>query len=311
MSRASRPSLECLEGRIVLSDVNLTISTDRANYSPGQPVLLTLTETNVSDHDVNVIVGPTNDGFDVYNTSTSVWKSNVGIQPQFLAAETLKPGESITHTAVWDADTTPGTYRATSQVQYYGETAGIAYFNVGLATPQGPGTSTGSGSISPSNPSPSDQSTSTPITPVSSQPNPSPSNPVPTSPIGSAPVSTNTASKLNLGVRPDRSTAKLGQSIQLMLTETNTGHTAAPVLQGAQIVSAVVKNSKGQVVWRYHDARALPTYTGTLAAGASRKLAVAWDGQANIAGAGVTAGTYTVIVTLDGRQARTHVRLTR
>jgi hypothetical protein len=53
MSRQLRPSLESLETKTLLSDLSVSVTTDKSSYAVGQPVHMTFTETNVSNHDVS------------------------------------------------------------------------------------------------------------------------------------------------------------------------------------------------------------------------------------------------------------------
>lgn len=70
--------------------------------SSGTVVTLTFTEKNVSHHQISVDYGPQTDGFVVKRDNIVIWESNVGIQPAFVARETLNPGQSFTTEATWD-----------------------------------------------------------------------------------------------------------------------------------------------------------------------------------------------------------------
>ena len=116
------PAVERLEGRALLSaglrraqipvappmvapvsqGVKVVLATDRQVYHRGQPVVMTLTETNTSNHAVTVPLGPSTDGFYVTQNGREVWASNTGPQPLFIVLKTLKPGESFTLSATWD-----------------------------------------------------------------------------------------------------------------------------------------------------------------------------------------------------------------
>jgi len=80
----------------------VSLTTDRSYYNLGQPVNMTLTETNNSSHDVTVDFGPTIDGFSITHNGATVWVSNHGPQPQYILWETLKPGQSFTLKATWN-----------------------------------------------------------------------------------------------------------------------------------------------------------------------------------------------------------------
>ena len=93
----------------VPGSISTTFTTDKSDYSVGQPVQITLSETNTSNQPVTVNTGP----------------SEFQITDEFLAAdvtgtggtqsstEMLLPGQSFTQTATWNGvtniGTTPGT----------------------------------------------------------------------------------------------------------------------------------------------------------------------------------------------------------
>ena len=79
------------------------LTTDHSIYQLGQPVNITLTEKNISSHDVQVEFGPSIDGCSITYNGSPVWSSNKGVAlPQFIALETLKPGQSFTLNATWN-----------------------------------------------------------------------------------------------------------------------------------------------------------------------------------------------------------------
>ena len=103
--------------------VKVVLATDHQVYRRGQPVVMTLTETNTSNHTVNVALGPSTDGFSVTQNGREVWASNTGPQPLFIVLKTLQPGESFTLSATWNghsnlgpASTPPGALAVHSQV---------------------------------------------------------------------------------------------------------------------------------------------------------------------------------------------------
>lgn len=122
MKRSRVPAVERLEGRALLSaglrrarlpvaaplvasvseGVKVVLATDHPRYHRGQPVVMTLTATNTSNHDVTVPFGPSADGFYVTQNGRAVWASNSGPQPLYLVLKTLRPGESFTLSATWD-----------------------------------------------------------------------------------------------------------------------------------------------------------------------------------------------------------------
>jgi hypothetical protein len=87
----------------------VSLTTDHSVYHRGQPVVITLTETNISSHDLTVL-GPIIDGrFSITHNGAPVWISNKGPLPLFpIAPETLKPGQSITLQATWNGRSNVG-----------------------------------------------------------------------------------------------------------------------------------------------------------------------------------------------------------
>ena len=141
MSRNSRLNLESLEGRVVLSDLGLTLKTDRADYATGQPVLITLTETNLTDHNVTVAHGPSTDGFMISQAGTELWRSNPRINPMLLVNEVVPPGQSLTRTALWNREQNSratidraGPLQVSSQVNVDGQHAAPVTIEVGGAS---------------------------------------------------------------------------------------------------------------------------------------------------------------------------------
>jgi hypothetical protein len=122
MKRSQVPAVERLEGRALLSaglrrarlpvappivaseseGVKAVLATDHQRYHQGQAVVMTLTATNTSNHDVTMPLGPSADGFYVSRNGRTVWASNSGPQPLYLVLKTLRPGESFTLSATWD-----------------------------------------------------------------------------------------------------------------------------------------------------------------------------------------------------------------
>jgi len=139
-TRSRIPVLEPLEGKALLSSVAaapvgpvavasanegvvVQLTTNQLVYHEGQAVQMTLTETNMTNHDVTISVGPSIDGFYVTKKGKEVWASNTGPQPQYILLKTLAPGQSFTLTATWNgqsnigsASTPTGTLVVHSQV---------------------------------------------------------------------------------------------------------------------------------------------------------------------------------------------------
>ena len=78
------------------------LTTDHRVYRAGQPVVMTLTETNTSQTAINIVEGPSTSGFFAVRARRKVWASNGGIQPMFVVSQTLQPGQSITMSATWN-----------------------------------------------------------------------------------------------------------------------------------------------------------------------------------------------------------------
>ena len=122
MNRTRTPVVERLEGKTLLStglrraqipvpppniapgneSVKVVLASDRHLYHRGQPVVMTLTETNTSKQTVTVPLGPSTDGFYVTQNGREVWASNTGPQPLFLLLRALQPGESFTLSTTWN-----------------------------------------------------------------------------------------------------------------------------------------------------------------------------------------------------------------
>ena len=84
--RKTRPGVELLESRALLSALSASLTTDQTVYQVGQPIQMTFTETNTSNQPINVDEGPSIDGFDVTHNGAPVWESNWGINPMVLVA---------------------------------------------------------------------------------------------------------------------------------------------------------------------------------------------------------------------------------
>jgi hypothetical protein len=128
MKRARIAAVEPLESRSLLSaaarlesvrpappivarlneGLKLVLTTDQKVYHKGQPVVMTLTETNTSSQTVTVALGPSTDGFYVTQNGVEVWASNTGPQPLYLLVKTIRPGASLTLSATWNGHTNIG-----------------------------------------------------------------------------------------------------------------------------------------------------------------------------------------------------------
>jgi len=95
-------------GPVTSQGLKIRLTTDHAVYHPGQPVVMTLTMTNTSSHNVSVGLGPSVDGFSVTQQGNEVWASNTGPQPLFILLKKLRPGGSTTLSATWNGHSNIG-----------------------------------------------------------------------------------------------------------------------------------------------------------------------------------------------------------
>ena len=120
MNHAFRPSAERLEAQVLLSSAATvafapsgspiveTLTTDKTIYKVGQPIQITLTETNTTNA---AIVSPKVKGLDSFNASQDfkdVWKSKGSklAAPSF----TLQPGQTHTITVIWNGHANVGSH---------------------------------------------------------------------------------------------------------------------------------------------------------------------------------------------------------
>jgi len=123
MKRQSRPELEPLEAKALPSTLTVSLVTNHATYHAGEVVCMRLREKNVTGQEATVEWGPSIDGFCVTHDGTTVWHSNSGITPLFIADRTLAPGQSITLRARWKAASEAGSYEVQSQMTPQGPMA--------------------------------------------------------------------------------------------------------------------------------------------------------------------------------------------
>lgn len=105
----------------------VTLTTDHSSYAPGQPVRMTLTETNTGTQDVSIIIGcPTFYDFWVTIGSQEVWRWSHGkLICLAIGIGKLHPGESRQLSAVWNGDFNEGTalpLPSTYQAEIHGQT---------------------------------------------------------------------------------------------------------------------------------------------------------------------------------------------
>ena len=86
---------------VATSKMAVSLTTNQTTYSPGQVVQMKLTMTNTSGQNETVALGPSIDGFFVTQNAKVIWRSNSGVEPQYIVRRLLKPGQSITLTAQW------------------------------------------------------------------------------------------------------------------------------------------------------------------------------------------------------------------
>jgi hypothetical protein len=119
MNHAFRPTAEQLEAHVLLSSVAPvpgtafpgspiveTLTTDKSVYKVGQPIHITLTETNTTNVD---FLSPNVKGLDSFTASQhymDLWKSNGSRRaaPSF----TLAPGQTHTITVTWNGHANVG-----------------------------------------------------------------------------------------------------------------------------------------------------------------------------------------------------------
>jgi hypothetical protein len=122
-------NVEALEGKALLSQLAVTLATNRHAYRAGEIVRMKLTETNVSGQDVTLGIGPSVDGFSVARRGVRVWASTTGALPEFIAERTLAPGQSVTVCARWLAPRAAGVYVVTNQLAPEGPVARFQIVN--------------------------------------------------------------------------------------------------------------------------------------------------------------------------------------
>lgn len=268
-----------MEPRALLSGAGAglteTLTTDKPVYQVGEPVKMTLTETNTSDHDVQLAEGAVNDGFFVAQNGATVWFSNTGAQPASIALIDLHPGESHTIQATWDGhpnnnvinnpleSESPATPTGTFEIHSQFDREAMATFAIQT-------------------------------TPV----------PTPT------PTPTPVAQPLAVGVTTNRALYRRGRPVVVSLTETNTTDHDVPVLTGGHVLSASASGPGGPV-WQFRDRRALPTGFGVLHAHQSRHIQFVWTGRPDLPRARIVPGVYLIQAGLDGVSGTAAVPITR
>ncbi len=81
----------------IAGDLSYSLTTDQTEYGAGQPIQITLTETNTSAQPITVNVAPTNFAVDL--DGSTVWQSgNSGS----VTTQTLQPGQAVVQSATWN-----------------------------------------------------------------------------------------------------------------------------------------------------------------------------------------------------------------
>jgi hypothetical protein len=300
MIRRTRPNLELLEGRDLLSALATSLTTNQSVYQPGQPIVMTFQETNVSSQPISVEDGPSIDGFTVTHAGQVVWRSNAGINPLFIRLDTLQPGQSLTLTANWDGIPTGasapilGQFVISNDLNGSGATATVTITNSGPA------------STAPSDPKSGDPP------PVSSAPDPT-RKPVvspgggntQTDPTGA--TSTPGSSSIALAIATDHSAYRRGHRVRMVLTVKNTG--ANPVaLAPHSNGDGLTLFEGGTPVW--HSAgRASGRGSLRLRPGESIKLRATWNGSPGLSSVTMVPGTYTIVAAEAGHTASSTIEI--
>jgi hypothetical protein len=123
MERPLLPKVEALEGKALLSQLAVSLTTNRHIYRAGEVVRMTLTEENLSGRDVTVGIGPGLDVFSLAHKGATLWRSTAGAVPEFIAERALAPGESLTLQAQWKAGRDTGMYVVHNQAAPNGPVA--------------------------------------------------------------------------------------------------------------------------------------------------------------------------------------------
>jgi hypothetical protein len=133
MKHQTRPSIESLENKALLSHVGLaltsahvgkavpatltdSLTTNQASYSPGEVVRMTLIETNNTGKNVFVPLGPSTDGFSITHGGKTIWREYKGFSPDYITRKLLTPGESLTLKATWTSKSVLGAYIAHNEL---------------------------------------------------------------------------------------------------------------------------------------------------------------------------------------------------
>ena len=84
---------------VATSKMAVSLTTNQTTYSPGQVVQMKLTMTNTSGQNETVALGQQHRWILRHPNAKVIWRSNSGVEPQYIVRRLLKPGQSITLTA--------------------------------------------------------------------------------------------------------------------------------------------------------------------------------------------------------------------
>jgi hypothetical protein len=286
MKRRTHLNIDPLEGRALLSGLAYSLTTNQSTYKPGQPIVMTFQETNVSNSPISVEEGPSIDGFDVTQGGTVIWRSNAGINPMFILMDPLQPGQSLTLTATWDGiptgGSTPvsGTFKITNQSNP-NTSATVTIGNTTTPTTTPPAPNPPTGVVTSPTPTPS------PITtPVAGQ---NPTSQDPPSDPPATPVSA--PSPIAVSVSTDHPSYRKGHNVRMTMTLQNVSDSTVNLPITSVREFTVLEGSTP--VW--HRGRAISGIGSmSLKPGQSVKFTADWTGKAHQSGVPLAAGTDTV-----------------
>jgi hypothetical protein len=145
MPRAILPHVEPLESKTLLSNLAVSVATDRSTYQVGQLVRMTLTETNTSNQSVKVTEGCGIDDFWATQAGTEVWReSKNGPQPlcPISLNGVLNPHQSRSFVVFWNGRSDEGpTTTPTGVVQVQGAVDGMTAAPVSIRIDPSPAAS--------------------------------------------------------------------------------------------------------------------------------------------------------------------------
>lgn len=312
MKRRTFLNLDALEGRALLSGLSYSLTTNQSTYQPGQPVEMSFTETNTSNHVIDATDGPSIDGFDVGQNGKVIWRSNAGPNPMYLRLVPLAPGQSFTLTATWNGVPTGGTSPVTGTFSIWNQRDPTLTTTVAITSsptsPSAPASSPDGSPIIVSNPdplpaptAPSSSSSGNPIgspTPVSGDGGSS----TPGSDSGSVAGSSSGPTPIVVSVATNHPTYHKGQHVRMTVTVQNTGSSAVSLSKGSSGGLTLFEGSTP--IW-HRASIAGKAGSRRVAPGHSVKLSAVWNGTVHNAGMALAAGTYTLSASADGASGST------